>query len=84
MYKDSGIEIPSEHLSHLFTRFYRMDKSRSRAVGGSGIGLTFTKHLVEVQGGRIWDWKHSAPPNVRSGQKQLQLKIPHLEHFPKP
>jgi len=51
---DTGIGIPAEHLSQLFTRFYRVDKSRSRAGGGSGIGLTIAKHLVEAQGGRIW------------------------------
>ena len=51
---DTGIGIPAEHLPHLFTRFYRVDKSRSRAGGGSGIGLTIGKHLVEAHGGRIW------------------------------
>jgi histidine kinase len=51
---DTGIGIPAEHLSHLFTRFYRVDKSRSRPGGGSGIGLTIAKHLVEAHGGRIW------------------------------
>jgi histidine kinase len=52
---DTGIGIPSEHLPHLFTRFYRVDKSRSRqAGGGSGIGLTIARHLVEAHGGRIW------------------------------
>jgi signal transduction histidine kinase len=53
--RDSGLGIPSEHLVNLFTRFYRVDKSRSRnAGGGSGIGLTIAKHLVEAHGGRIW------------------------------
>ncbi|MBK7450082.1 MAG: HAMP domain-containing protein [Anaerolineales bacterium] len=53
--KDSGIGIPAEHLENLFTRFYRVDKSRSRnAGGGSGIGLTIARHLVEAHGGRIW------------------------------
>ncbi len=53
--KDSGIGIPPEHLENLFTRFYRVDKSRSRnAGGGSGIGLTIARHLVEAHGGRIW------------------------------
>ena len=52
--KDTGIGIPVEHLLHLFTRFYRVDKSRSRAGGGSGIGLTISKHLVEAHGGQIW------------------------------
>jgi two-component system sensor histidine kinase BaeS len=51
---DTGIGIPPEHLPHLFTRFYRVDKSRSRARGGSGIGLTIAKHLVEAHDGRIW------------------------------
>lgn len=51
---DSGSGIPVEHLPHVFTRFYRIDKSRSRARGGSGIGLTIAKHLVEAHGGRIW------------------------------
>jgi len=53
--QDTGVGIPSEHLANLFTRFYRVDKSRSRnAGGGSGIGLTIAKHLVEAHGGRIW------------------------------
>lgn len=51
---DTGIGISAAHLPHLFDRFYRVDKSRSRAGGGSGIGLTIAKHLVEAQGGRIW------------------------------
>ncbi|OGO63940.1 MAG: hypothetical protein A2Z45_04140 [Chloroflexi bacterium RBG_19FT_COMBO_55_16] len=51
---DTGIGISPEHLPHLFTRFYRVDKSRSRAGGGSGIGLTIARHLVEAHGGRIW------------------------------
>ena len=51
---DTGIGIPAEHISHLFTRFYRVDKSRSRQVGGSGIGLTIARHMVEAHGGRIW------------------------------
>jgi two-component system sensor histidine kinase BaeS len=51
--EDTGIGIPPEHLPHLFERFYRVDKSRSRAGGGSGIGLTIAKHLVEAHGGTI-------------------------------
>ncbi len=52
--RDTGIGIPAEHLAHVFDRFYRVDKSRSRAGGGSGIGLTIAKHIVEAHGGRIW------------------------------
>jgi signal transduction histidine kinase len=52
---DTGVGIPAEHLPHLFTRFYRVDKSRSRqAGGGSGIGLTIARHIIEAHGGRIW------------------------------
>jgi len=51
--EDTGIGIPAEHLPHIFTRFYRVDKSRSRAGGGSGIGLTIAKHLVEAHGSQI-------------------------------
>jgi signal transduction histidine kinase len=52
--QDTGIGIPPAHLAHLFTRFYRVDKSRSRAGGGNGIGLTIAKHLIEAHGGQIW------------------------------
>jgi signal transduction histidine kinase len=51
--QDTGIGISPEHLPHVFERFYRVDKSRSRAGGGSGIGLTIARHLVEAHGGQI-------------------------------
>lgn len=51
--QDTGIGIAPEHLGHVFARFYRVDKSRSRRGGGTGIGLTITKHLVEAHGGSI-------------------------------
>mgnify|MGYP002713071235 CR=1 FL=1 len=51
---DTGIGIDPEHLPYLFTRFYRVDKSRARASGGSGIGLTIAQHLAEAHNGRIW------------------------------
>ncbi|MFC2041588.1 sensor histidine kinase [Chloroflexota bacterium] len=50
---DTGEGIPAEDLPHVFERFYRVDKSRTRATGGSGLGLTIAKRLVEAHGGEI-------------------------------
>ncbi len=54
---DNGIGIPKKHLNHVFDRFYRVDKSRSRIQGGSGLGLSIVKHIVEA---------HNQTINVRS------------------
>ncbi|MDZ4245861.1 MAG: ATP-binding protein [Dehalococcoidia bacterium] len=51
---DTGPGIPEGDIMHLFERFYRADPSRSRNTGGSGLGLTIVKQLVEAQGGKVW------------------------------
>lgn len=51
--RDSGPGIDKQHLANIFERFYRVDGARSRAAGGSGIGLAVVKHLVEAHGGRV-------------------------------
>ncbi|MFT9498204.1 sensor histidine kinase [Anaerosolibacter sp.] len=51
--RDQGIGIPPEDLPYIFERFYRVDKSRDKATGGSGIGLTIAKEIIEAHGGTI-------------------------------
>lgn len=71
--RDSGEGIEPEHLTHVFDRFYRADSARSRQQGGSGIGLTITRALVEAHGGGI---SAHSPGRGRGATFTVRLPVP--------
>lgn len=52
--KDSGSGIPAEDIPHLFQKFYRVDNSATRAIGGTGLGLFICRKIIELYDGKIW------------------------------
>lgn len=72
--KDSGIGIPKEDQAHLFQKFYRVDNTDTREIGGTGLGLYLSRRLAESMAGRLW---------VESEYKQgstFHLEIPRVSH----
>ena len=51
---DQGVGIPKGSINKIFGRFYRVDKARTRKLGGTGLGLTIAEEMVEASDGHIW------------------------------
>jgi two-component system sensor histidine kinase BaeS len=70
-FEDSGPGVPEDALDRLFDRLYRVDRSRSRAQGGSGLGLSICKSIVNALGGEI------RATNGNSGGLRIEIELPH-------
>ncbi len=52
--KDTGVGIPEDDIPHMFQKFYRVDNSATRTIGGTGLGLFISRKIIELYKGRIW------------------------------
>jgi two-component system sensor histidine kinase BaeS len=73
-FEDSGPGVPEEALDHLFDRLFRLDRSRSRTQGGSGLGLSICKGIVTALNGEI------QAINVKSGGLRIEVELPLTEY----
>lgn len=73
--QDSGIGIPLEDQSHLFQKFYRVDNSDTREIGGTGLGLYLCRRLVEAMGGKI-----SVQSEYKKGST-FSVELPRMDHM---
>jgi signal transduction histidine kinase len=72
--QDTGIGIPKEDQAHLFQKFYRVDNSDTREIGGTGLGLYLCRKLTEAMGGRIW-----VDSEYKKGST-FHVELPRIEH----
>lgn len=87
---DTGQGIPEEDIPHLFQKFYRVDNSMTRSVGGTGLGLYISKYIVEMYNGRIWVESQLGKgstffislPRLTTQQAQEMLKLSQLSRNP--
>ena len=70
--QDTGEGIPPEDLSHVFDRFYRVDRARARGTGGAGLGLAIVRAIVEMHGGKVWADSDGVPGHG----SRLTIQIP--------
>lgn len=71
--KDSGLGIPKEDIPHLFQKFYRVDSTDTREIGGTGLGLYLSRRLAESIGGKLW------VESVYQEGSVFYLKIPRID-----
>ncbi len=71
---DSGIGIPKEDIPHLFQKFYRVDNTETREIGGTGLGLYLSRKLTEAMGGKIW-----AESTYQQGST-FYVRFPRVDH----
>lgn len=72
--KDSGIGIPPEDMTHLFQKFYRVDNTATREIGGTGLGLYLCRRLAEAMSGRIWGESEYKQGSI------FYLEVPRVDH----
>jgi two-component system phosphate regulon sensor histidine kinase PhoR len=68
--RDNGGGIPPADLPHIFERFFRVEKGRSRETGGTGLGLSIVKHIAQLHGGKVW------AENREGGGLAIILRLP--------
>ncbi|MEI3176262.1 MAG: ATP-binding protein [Lachnospiraceae bacterium] len=82
----TGVGIPKEAQRRVFERFFRVDKGRSRKMGGTVMGLAIVKHIVGYYGGTIvwtvrWMWEQPSPSDCRLSQSREpgRFRIPEVK-----